>query len=335
MRGVPCAFVCASLLLAAPVAFAAPDGLDRARSLAQEGGDLLDAKRYADALDRVTRAESLYHAPTNVLMIGQAQEGLGRLTDALATYERLVAEPLPAGAPRPFIQAQQAGKERLKTLLSRVPSLLVVVRGLRAGESVDVRIDREPYAFDSGVAKRLDPGPHLVEVTAPGHPPFERDVVLPDKGGVVVVEAPFGSGGAASGPGAPSPALPAGVEPKPALAEAPEAKAGSLAPALVAFGVGTVALGVGAVTGAVSLSNVSDLRARCPADRCAPAQKGEIDSTKTLGAVSTVGFAAGGAAIAVGAILLLLRGRSAEAGAPAVSVTPWIGGRGAGVAGSF
>jgi hypothetical protein len=111
-----------------------------------------------------------------------------------------------------------------------------------------------------------------------------------------------------------------------------------LAPALVAFGVSAVALGVGGVAGAMSLSNVSDLRGRCPANRCAPEQQREIDSTKTLGTVSTVGFAAGGAALAVGAVLLLLRGGTAETGAAAAqgpSIGPWIDVRGAGLAGSF
>jgi hypothetical protein len=332
-----CAFVCASLCLAAPVAHAAPDAADQARLLAQEGGDLLDAKRYAEALERVTRAEALYHAATNVLMMAQAQEGLGHLVVALATYERLVAEPLPAGAPRPFLEAQQAGKARLRALLARVPSVLVVVHGLGAGEQADVRIDKEPYTLDAGAAKRMDPGPHVIEVTASGHPPFERSLDLPEKGGVVVVEASLAPAGAESEPAAPSPPAPPRTEMPTALLE-PPARRGSLAPALVAFGVGTVALGVGAVMGAMSLSKVSDLRNRCPANRCAPEQQGEIDSTKTLGVVSTVGFAAGGAAVAVGAVLLLLRGGSAEAGgaaAQAPSITPWIGMRGAGLVGSF
>src|ERR1700678_3544752 len=149
--------VYASLLLAAPIAYAAPSATDRARALAEEAGDLLDAKRYADALDRVTRAEALYHAPTNVLMTGEAQEGLGHLAAALETYERrpaptnvpmtggakeapappaaaletyerLAPEPLPPTAPRPFLQAQKDGKVRLDALLARVPSVLVTVR---------------------------------------------------------------------------------------------------------------------------------------------------------------------------------------------------------------
>jgi hypothetical protein len=312
--------VCASLLLAAPIAHAAPSATDRARALAEEAGDLLDAKRYADALDRVTRAEALYHAPTNVLMIGEAQEGLGHLAAALETYERLAAEPLPPTAPRPFLQAQHDGKVRLDALLARVPSVLVTVHGLDEGQHADVRIDHEP--LDARTAKHVDPGPHLVQVTAPGHEPFERSVDLPEKGGVVFVDATLAplSGGAAAPP---SWSLLGVADPR-----------GLLVPALVAFGVGTVAAAIGTVTGIVSLSDAGNLRNQCPGNQCAPALKGEVDSTKTLGDVSTTAFVVGGVAAAAGGVLLLLVLRPNEA-SRAAALDPWVGPHGAGVEGVF
>jgi hypothetical protein len=320
--GPTCArfLVFASLLLAAPMAHAAPSATDRARALAEEAGDLLDAKRYADALDRVTRAEALYHAPTNVLMTGEAQEGLGHLAAALETYERLAAEPLPPTAPRPFLQAQQDGQVRLGALLARIPSVLVTVHGLDEGQQVDIRLDHEP--LDAGTAKHVDPGPHLVQVTAPGHEPFERSVDLPEKGGVVFVDARLAplSGGAVTPP---SRSLVGVADPR-----------GLLVPTLVAFGVGTVAAAIGTVTGIVSLSDAGNLRNQCPGNRCAPALKGEVDSTKTLGDVSTGAFVVGGVAAAAGGVLLLLVFRPTEASS-AAALNPWVGPGGAGVEGVF
>ena len=332
------AFFCASLLVVAPVvraAGAAPDGADQARALAQEGGDLLDAKKYAEALERVTRAEALYHAATNVLMMGQAHEGLGHLATALGIYEKLAAEPLPPAAPRAFLEAQQTGKERLRALLARVPSILVVVRGLGADELADVRIDGEPYALDTGAAKRVDPGAHVVVVTTAAHPRLERSVVLPDRGGVVTVEMPLTSARAEGPPAAP----PQGEPPPQRAADSSPApsKGGSLVPPLVAFGVGAVGLGLGAITGAMSLANVSDLRSKCPDNRCGPGQQATIDSTKTLGVVSTVGFVVGGVGAAAGVVLLLLRHPSAEGATSgrAPTFAPWIGAGSAGVDGTF
>jgi hypothetical protein len=332
------AFACAALVFATRTAMASPDEAAQARNLAQEGGDLLDAKRYADALDRLTRAEALYHAPTNMVMMGQAEEGLGHLASALAIYEKLAAEPIPGTAPRPFLDAQRTGKERLRALLARVPSLLVNVRGLAAGEQADVRIDGKPFAVESATAVRLDPGSHTITVDATGHPHVEKSVTLPEKGAVVEVEVPLASEHEAALP--PHEEAPPAVEREalPALPPAAHHAGGSLVPAFVAFGVGAAGLATGAVTGAISLSKVSDLHNRCPSDRCGPAEQSEIDSTKTMGWVSTIGFAVGGAGVATGAVLLLLRSPSSDQSAATghkATVVPFVGWNSAGLAGTF
>src|SRR5262245_1330165 len=115
-----------ALLGAAPAAADPPTGdVDRARALARESSDLLDKQRYADALERATQAEALYHAPFHLVVIAQALEGLGRLAEAAHKYEQLIAEPLPPSAPRVFHEAQEKGRQRLRQLVARVPSLLV------------------------------------------------------------------------------------------------------------------------------------------------------------------------------------------------------------------
>ena len=64
---------------------------------------------------------------------------------------------------------------------------------------------------------------------------------------------------------------------------------------------------VGAVTGAISLSKVGDLEEKCPDHRCSPADQATADQARTLGTVSTVGFIAGGALVAAGVVLLVIR----------------------------
>ncbi|WP_438023936.1 tetratricopeptide repeat protein [Sorangium sp. So ce233] len=82
---------------------------------------------------------------------------------------------------------------------------------------------------------------------------------------------------------------------------------GSLLPAGIAFGLGAVGLGVGAATGIVSLSQVSDIKAQCEGQRCPAELKGDADSATTLGHVSTVGFIVGAASAAAGVVLLVVR----------------------------
>src|SRR5690349_7016544 len=127
LRRVALALVVTSALGVAPsraLAQSSKAQIAEARSLAQDAGDLLDQKNYAEALERATQAEALYHATIHVLMIAQAQEGLGRLAESALTYERLVAEPLPRTAPGVFRDAQEKGKVKLRELLARVPSML-------------------------------------------------------------------------------------------------------------------------------------------------------------------------------------------------------------------
>jgi len=311
-----------------------PDAVSQARELGEKAADAIDEHRYADALDLATRAEALYHAPTHVLMTGQAQEGLGRLTLAVETYERLLAEPLPPGSPSPFLQAQETGKRQLRALLARVPSMLVNVQGGPPVESdqMHVTVDGSPLALHAGAAVRLDPGVHALKVLAAGYLPVERSVTLPEKGGVTVVEVAL-----QQEPGSEA------VSPRPAAApaeakiESPE-RGGSPAPAIVAFGVGGAGIAVGAVAGIISLGKVSELSDRCPSNVCAPSEQSTIDSARGLATASTVGFVVGAVAVGVGTTLLILR-HGPRAGASGASrppaVAPWIGWGGAGITGRF
>ncbi len=317
-----------ALSIAAPCFWAsaaraqATSDVDRARALAIEAADALDEKRYAEALEQATRAEELYHAPVHTFTIAAALEGLGRLAEAATTYEKLVAEPLPATAPAAFRDAQAEGQRRLNALLARVPSILVRVADAPPGAVA--KIDGAPFDLAAAVAKRLDPGEHHVTVTAEGYEPFERSVTLPAKGGVVVVEAALRRPGEPAEP--PPPAAPAAPE-------LPPADAPSRAPAIAAFGVGAVGVGVGAVTGILFLGKLGDLEDRCPNDRCTTAEQADIDSAGLLGNISTIAFGVGAAGLATGVILLLVSSPAPSPGKKAAAVASvstriapgWIG----------
>lgn len=329
--GVPLGF--AMVAITAPAA-AQQSAVDQARSLAQDAAEQLEQGKFAEALDAASKAEGLYHAAIHLSIIGQSLEGLGRLAEAADTYERLAAEQLPATAAPVFKKAQETGNERLRALLARVPSLLVKVRvpgGPGADGDVTVTVDGKPFEVRA-VATRLDPGKRTIRAEAPGHAPVVREIDLPEKGGVVVVDIELRPEGA---PAQPPPEKPAEAE--------PAAEPGSIVPAVVAFSIGGVGLGVGAVTGAIFLSQMGDLHDRCPEDRCDAAAQGDIDSAGTMGNVSTIGFGVGIAGAAVGVVLLALRsdgGASTSASTPArapgsVALTPFASSDTLGVRGSF
>jgi len=112
--------------------------------------------------------------------------------------------------------------------------------------------------------------------------------------------------------------------------------AGPIWPSLVALGVGGAALGVGAVTGAIAVTESMDVRSRCSGNRCPFEEEEQASSARTLANVSTASFVVGSAAVAAGAVLLFLRpGGTQGESDEAARVEPWLGPGLAGLQGRF
>jgi len=326
LRPVALAALVVGIALGSPARAGEPANVSKARKIALAAADDLDAKRFEDALAKVTEAETLYHAPTHLLMRAEALEGLGRLAEALETYERLAAEPLGPTAPPAFRKARAEGAVRERALLARVPSVLVVVTGAPS-EDVTATVDGKPLSLASGVATRFDPGKHELRVEANGFSPVTQTLDLEERGGVVKVPVHLDV----------TSARPVPDEPTGPSKDTSKGGGRTLfVPAMSAFGAGAVALAAGAVTGVMSLSRVSELEGACLEDgRCPPSEQARIDEAKVLGNVSTVTFAMGGAAVAAGVALLVLGKPKPAPTAGRIEVSPWIGPAFAGVRGSF
>jgi tetratricopeptide (TPR) repeat protein len=80
--------------------------------------------------------------------------------------------------------------------------------------------------------------------------------------------------------------------------------------AVIALGAGGVGLAVGALFGALALSQASDVKATCDGNRCPKASEPHADAAITKGWVSTVAFGAGAAGVVIGAILFATSGGS-------------------------
>ncbi|MDI1482278.1 PEGA domain-containing protein [Polyangium sp. y55x31] len=322
---------CAALVLglaASPLARAGDaDNVSKAREIALAAADDLDAQRFAEALEKVTQAEALYHAPTHLLMRAEALEGLGRLAEALETYERLAAEPLGPTSPPAFRKAREEGSKRERALLARVPSLLVVVTGA-ATEEAKATVDGKPLALGTGMATRFDPGKHVLRVEANGFSPVEKTIELEEHGGVIKVPVHLEVASA----------RPVRDEKEDVVAPKPAPSSGRtlFVPAMAAFGVGAASLVAGAVTGAMSLGRVGELEDLCTSEgRCPPSAQGRIDAAGTLGNVSTALFVVGGAAAAAGGVMLFLGKPKRTPTTGRIEVVPWAGPLSAGIRGRF
>ncbi len=263
---------------------------EQARKLGEAGLEAFSAEKWQEAHDRFQEADRLFHAPTLVLYMARCQSKLGRPVEAKALYERLLAEPIPAGASKAFVEAHETAKSELLSAAAQVATLQVVLTNAD-GASPQVLIDGAPVPAEQLAARPMNPGEHSIEVVVAGAEPIVQSVTL-EAGGSKTVEI----------------ALPARrpLATPPTASEA-EHEEGSLLPAVAAFAVGAAGFGVGAVTGIMTLSRADDLKAQCADNRCPSRLEAEADRIDALGVVSTIGFIVGGTATAAGVVLVLVR----------------------------
>jgi hypothetical protein len=324
----------------APIALAQeePNAADvsAARALGQEGVKLADAGSCPEAIDKLARAEKMFHAPTTLARLGECQVLTGKLVEGTENLNRVVRETLPATAPPAFVQAQDRAKKVLADAKPKIAKLKIAVAAPPDAQLV-VKVDGErvPVA-NLNTNRPMDPGAHVVEASAPGFKLASAKVKLAE-GGVDSVALTL-----EIDPDAPK-AAPVGV-PATAGPVAPAAEAGrSRAPAYVALGLGAVGLGVGTVFGILAIGKKNDLDSACnPSKVCGKAQQDTIDSGTTFATVSTVGLGVGIVGVGVGTYLLLTSGPSSASArtsptAPraGVRVVPVIASDRVGVSGTF
>lgn len=304
-----------------------------ARSLGIQGVQLADAGKCPEAIEKLSRAESLYHAPTILGRLGECQVAVGQIVLGTENLNRVVREQLPANAPKAFKSAQERAAKVLETALPRIAHLTVIIEPADAKASVTVGGSPVPGAL-IGVERPTDPGKREVVATAPGFLEAKTEVELAEGARQAVtlklLPDPNAATVAPVAPPAPPPATP----------EQPpqeQASGGDKTLSYVMLGVGGVGIAVGAITGSMALGKKNGLD--CPENRCSGAEGDELDSANTLALVSTIGFGVGLAAATVGVVLLVTSGDGKEAPrtarASGIVVRPYVGAKTVGVTGTF
>jgi hypothetical protein len=293
------------LILAMKAAPSHAQGVDAetrtvARDMAGQGADAFDHGDYATALDRLTRAYSLYQAPTISLMQARSLARLGRLVEALDKYEQTQRLPLGDGAPDTFVKAVRLAQDEAQELRARIPRLSIHVRADHGQlDGLSVQLDGKPVPSTLlDVERLIDPGMHQVTVKANAYDPLVRQAELAE-GGHVALEIVLDS---------PRRAQPMGGGPE-VKVPGPVAVRSSTPSQRRLFGwlgvgVGSVGLAASAISGVVALNRKSDLDAVCQPG-CPPSAAHDIDSFRTMRTISYVSLVAGGAALGIGGYLLL------------------------------
>jgi hypothetical protein len=322
MRALVVASTLAVVVLASPgVALAQeePSSSDvaAARALGQEGVKLADSGNCAEAVDRLARAEKMYHAPTTLARLGECQVQLGKLVEGTENLNRVVREQLAPGAPAAFAAAQERAKKVLEEAKPKIAKLKIAVAA-PADAQITVKVDGENIPLANlNMNRPIDPGEHTVDASAPGYKPASAKVKLAEgaNDSIALTLEPD--------PNAPKTAPPPAASSTQTQASStqkqPQGDSGSSRiPAYAAFGVGVIGLGVGTVTGLMATSKKSDLESACDDNgACPESSRDTLDSGKTLGTISTVGFVVGAVGIAAGVVLYLTSGPSTSTRASA------------------
>jgi hypothetical protein len=299
-----------------------------ARAAATEGLQALSEGRYKDALDLCTRAESLMHAPTHLLLIARAQTKLGHLVEAQEAYIRVTRDALSPDAPHAFVDAQRAAAEEQADLAPRVPSLKVTLEGATP-QQAKVMLDRTPLATALvGLAMPINPGTYTLSATAPGAEASPVTVTVGEGAKQTVLLS------------LKEVAAPAVVEAGPTAAETPAASGhgGTKTAGWISLAVGVAGLAAGTVFLVMNHSEESAAAGACNPSHCPdsvrPTITSDENSASTDGTLTWVGYGVGAVGVIVGGALLWagMRSSGPSSDQPAATATfvPVVGPRSAG-----
>jgi hypothetical protein len=337
-----------------------------AREAAKEGAKAFGEKRWSEAVDLFTRAESLVHAPPHLLYIARASVNMGQLVKARENYLKITREKIPANAPKAFVEAQENANNEITALDPRVPSVRASVSGAE-GKPIKLLMDgKEVPSALVGLTMPVDPGEHLFKASAEGMASDERRVTVREGSkeafALVLKTVPGGSAAttaAAATPapgqtGAAAPTTTGGSQPANPVPAAEQKSGGGSGLAIAGFtvaGLGLVGVGAGVLLMSSSSSKKTDADALYTAYGCPPTAPGrcteqnqaeisDLDNqSKTASTISTIAFIGGGAFVVGGVVMAvvgLVNGKEKPAEpAKSASITPVFGPGSIGLYGQF
>lgn len=313
-----------------------------AEALFDEGRDLMDQKKYAEACRKFEQSQQIDAGIGTLLYLADCYEQAGRTASAWATFREAAS----AAAARGQRDRESTANDRASKLEGSLSKVTIAVSESARVEGLTVRRGGKVVAPALyGIAVPVDPGPLEIEVTAPGHVPWKKTVQVGKPSARVEVTVPALEAAPTDEPAAVVP--PAAREsPAPSASTRPEEDRGVAKLdedtsqetwGWVLGGVGVVGIGVGSFFGLRAISKNSDAEDFCPGGSTCNDPRGETltDEAKDAALVSNIAFGIGGAALAAGLVLVL----TAPDGQPqsALVVSPTAHGRGGsvGLSGAF
>jgi hypothetical protein len=139
-----------------------------AREVFRRGLAALRQRRFDDAVRDLTEASRLSTQPVIFVNLGLACRELGRYREAIAAFERYAVAPEPETSPGQRV----ALREEIARLRAQLGRVTLVVRPVAATLQVD------GHVLEATETIVLDPGTHVLDLSAPGYEPERRQLTL-------------------------------------------------------------------------------------------------------------------------------------------------------------
>jgi hypothetical protein len=342
MRLVLAATVVAISLALPAGARAEPKGdVARADALFNAGKALLDAGQYADACAKFAQSKQLAPGLGVTLYLADCYERIGRTASAWTEFRS--AEGL---ARERNDKRADVARGRAQALEPKLDRLTISVAPTVPLAGLQVLRDGAPVSQEEwGLAVPVDPGDHVVVVSAPGHNGRTIGAHVGPEYPTATVRIESLDDATATGP-APSATATAPVAPpiaNPTTARTPS-EAGPGGPetpgdaglirrrvGVGLVGAGAVGVVVGSIFGIVAKSKLNQSNdGPCDAsDHCDPTGLSLRQSASSAATVSTISFAVGAAALGAGIVLYVTAPRTPTATGMVIAPAPLAGGGGA------
>jgi hypothetical protein len=262
-----------------------------AQTLFDEGRKLMAAGKFAEACPKLAESQKLDPGVGTQFNLSDCYEKIGQTASAWAGFLEAASAAKTMGQS----DREKVARERAAALSSRL-SKITITSASASMAGLEIKRDGKPVGRALwGTAIPVDPGPHVIEATAPGKKPWQTTAkVEGDKANVVVSIPPLEE----------APAEAAPVQSTVAADVAPAGN-GRRTIGLVLGGAGIVGLGVGAAFALNAKAKKDDSLVHCPAgpNLCDQIGVDKRNEALSAGNVATVAAGAGVALLAAGAIL--------------------------------
>lgn len=273
-----------------------PATVQRADAYFEQGRALFDLGHYEEACAKFELSNQLDPSPGTLLNLGNCYEPQGDLVRAIEHFERAFDDAQERSDSRRKKLWMEAARQRIASLSPRVPQLSV----RNVPPDGRVSIDQQPVEPTTS-ARRINPGRHRVEVSAPGKRTFQQDIDVA-AGQRLAIDVPALEP-EQSPPGTAKQMQPA---PSPRRHEATRGgdRFGPWPYVLGGAGIGLLATSLG--TGLAAKAKENKLVNECPGNQCPPELEGTRDSAKTLALITDIFWVTGLVATAAGVTLFVL-----------------------------